>query len=67
MSILDKLTQEGSALSKNNGSTPKTPDFSTSKLHNTYSINGDPSLADKPSPSKLDPIKITKYMDNLPR
>lgn len=67
MSLLNKLKEKGSTLSSLNGSTPQTPDFSQSKLHNDYSINGKPSLVNKPQPSRLDPIKISKYTDNLPR
>lgn len=67
MSILNKLNTDGSNLSKLNGKTPKTPQFSESKLHDEYSINGSPLVKAKPSPSKLDPENIVKYLDNLPR
>lgn len=40
-----------------------------SKLHNQYSINGTPSLKDRPAPSKID-LDGKKpdyaYLDNLP-
>ena len=52
MSILNKLNQQGSPLSRNNGATPSTPNFADSKLHDTYSVNGDPSLNGKPQPSQ---------------
>lgn len=68
MALLDKLKSSGSPLSGLNGETPKTPIFKDSKLHNTYSINGNPNIKSKPEPSVLDfgdfPVK---YLDNLPR
>ena len=69
MSILNKLQRDGSVLSRGNGSTPATPDFPVSKLHNTYSLDGSPNQTDKPSPSTLDleGKTPTKYKDNLPQ
>jgi hypothetical protein len=67
MSILKKLNTDGSNLSKLDGTTPKTPDFAGSKLHNLYSTIGNPSLRDKPQPSNLDNEAIVKYLDNLPK
>lgn len=69
MSVLSKLTQQGTPLSKGNGATPSIPAFADSKLHNQYSINGNPSIVGKPSPSNLDLDGKTpsKYSDNLPR
>ena len=69
MSILNKLNQQGSPLSRNNGATPSTPNFADSKLHDTYSVNGDPSLNGKPQPSQLDLDGATpsKYLDNPPQ
>tara|TARA_B100000927_G_scaffold269848_1_gene245532 strand:- start:158 stop:361 length:204 start_codon:yes stop_codon:yes gene_type:complete len=67
MGLLDKLRVDGSNLSKGNGATPSVPDFQQSKLHNTYSLNGDPRLEGKPAPSNLDLGDPVKYMDNLPR
>ena len=67
MSILNKLQSQGSNLSQFNGSTPITPNFAESKVHDTYSINGDPNLTNKPTPSRLDPNNTVKYLDNLPR
>ena len=69
MSVLSKLTQQGTPLSKGNGATPSIPTFADSKLHNQYSINGNPSIVGKPSPSNLDLDGITpsKYSDNYPR
>ena len=56
MSLINKLQNNGSVLSANNGATPSIPDFDLSKLHDTYSLNGDPNLVSKP-----------KYLDNLPQ
>lgn len=70
MGLLDKLTQQGSNLSQFDGATPPNmPGASAqSKLHNQYSINGNPILINKPSPSQLDLDGKTppKYTDNLP-
>jgi hypothetical protein len=68
MSLLNKLTNQGSTLSGFNGTTPPTPDLQGSQLHNTYSINGQPNIAGKPQPSNLDLDGVTppKYLDNLP-
>ena len=38
-----------------------------SKLHDTYSTNGNPNIPGKPDPSVLERLNITKYTDNLPR
>ena len=40
-----------------------------SKLHDEYSINGNPNIDNKPAPSLLDLDGITpeKYLDNPPR
>ena len=71
MALIDKLTQQGSNLTKWDGATPPTPIDATqsSRLHNQYSINGDPHLQKKPSPSQLDLDGKTpaKYTDNLPK
>ena len=68
MGLLDKLqTQGGSILSNLNGSTPSTPEFAQSKLHDTYSVDGAPRLTNKPAPSNLDSADPVKYLDNLPR
>ena len=68
-SLLNKLTVGGSVLSELDGSTPTVPDFALSKLHDTYSINDIPFIADKPSPSQLDlngEIPTINYRDNAP-
>lgn len=69
MSILKKLTEKGTLLSVNNGSTPKTIADYNSKLHNSYSIDGNPVMKGKPKPSILDlnGKTPTKYMNNLPK
>lgn len=67
MSLLNKLTNGGSNLSNLNGTTPSTPDFQQSKLHDTYSLNGNPRVNGKPAPSNLDAADPVKYLDNLPR
>ena len=70
MSLKNKLANDGSPLTKYNGATPSTmPGASEqSKLHNQYSINGNPNMVMKPSPSTLDLNGLTpsKYTDNLP-
>jgi hypothetical protein len=69
MSIINKFQKQGSTLSSLNGATPSIPVFADSKLHNEYSIIGNPSIAGKPSPSNLDLDGKTpsRYSDNLPR
>ena len=56
MGLLNKLTNNGSTLSEFDGATPPQMDGSKeqSKLHNEYSLNGNPNVVDKPSPSGLD-------------
>ena len=75
MSLLDKLTKQGSTLSKYDGTNPpkQEPSLRSSKLHDEYSINGKPGLEGKPAPSTLDwdgvKPKVTgkyPYLDNLP-
>ena len=70
MGLLNKLTQEGSDLSKSNGQQPdemRNID-PNSPLHNKYSLNGNPNLPNYPSPSSLDldGQKPEQYLDNLP-
>ena len=69
MSILNKLKQQGTPLSLGNGSRPSVPVFKDSKLHDEYSIVGNPNIVNKPSPSDLDLDGKTpsKYSDNLPQ
>jgi len=54
MGIYNKLTKEGSLYSSLDGATPSVPDFKSSKLHNTYSINGDPKMNINQQPSLFD-------------
>lgn len=62
------LGQEKKSSFSLKGATPNNiPGLQSSKVHNQYSINGSPNIVNKPSPSKLDPTKITKYLDNLPK
>ena len=70
MSLKNKLTSGGSNLTAFNGATPSTMPGanSQSKLHDEYSLNGNPNILSKPSPSQLDLNGLTppKYTDNLP-
>lgn len=69
MSILDKLQTDGSVYSKLNGAAAPKLNFKESKLHDEYSINGDPNIKGKPQPSvlDLDGKSPEKYLDNLPK
>ena len=68
MGLLDKLTTSHLGLK---GETPSQFALSAdqSKLHNTYSLDGDPNIPNKPSPSNLDLNGQTppKYLDNPPQ
>jgi len=70
MGLLDKLTTEGSQLSGFDGATPPVTnqDTAESKLHYSYSLNGNPNIPGYPTPSQLDTNGVTppKYSDNLP-
>lgn len=70
MSLKNKLANNGSQLTKWDGSTPSTMPGANdqSRLHYEYSINGNPNMSMKPTPSTLDLNGITpaKYTDNLP-
>ena len=68
MALLNKLTQQGSVYTGLNGTTPPIEDKTQSKLHLEYSINGNPNIANKPSPSILDLNGVTPptYRDNAP-
>ena len=73
------LGQEKNSILGNGGITqPQTPQLVVSKLHNEYSINGNPNQKGKPNPSSLDENDIintsryrstsgNKYTDNLPK
>jgi hypothetical protein len=56
---------------------PQSAELIISKLHKTYSINGNPNIVNKPNPSGLDERDINntstyrstngnRYIDNLP-
>jgi len=69
MALKDKLQSGGSVLSNLNGGSASVPNFKLSELHNTYSINGTPDLASKPSPSQLDldgGVPTNNYRNNSP-
>jgi hypothetical protein len=62
------LGQEKNSTFSQKGISPNNiPGLQSSKVHNQYSINGNPNLVNKPTPSKLDPEKINKYLDHLPK
>jgi hypothetical protein len=63
------LGQEQNSILSTGGVTQNNLDeLFTSKQHNTYSINGVPSFANKPLPSLLDLGGFTpeQYINNLP-
>lgn len=62
------LGQEQKSKLSNGGKTENNlAALQTSKLHNEYSLDGNPFLKDKPSPTILDPKQpAKKYTDNLP-
>lgn len=67
MGIYNKLTKEGSIYSSLDGKTPSIPDLKGSKLHNEYSLNGQPNMNIKQQPSLLDLNGKTpeKYLDQI--
>jgi len=71
MGLKDQLANNGSNLTKWDGVTPSDmPGVNPqSRLHNEYSINGNPNMAKKPSPSQLDLDGLTppQYLNNLPK
>lgn len=69
MSILNTLKSQGSTLSNLNGAQGPTPNFDQSKLHDEYSINGNPFVKQQPSPSTLSLkgiIPPNAYKNNTP-
>ena len=68
MALLDKLTTQGSVYTGLNGTTPPIEDKTQSKLHNEYSINGQPNVPNRPTPSILDLNGVTPatYRDRAP-
>jgi hypothetical protein len=71
MGLKDKLANNGSNLTQWNGSTPSDMPGANpqSRLHDEYSINGNPNMAQKPKPSQLDLDGLTppQYLNNLPK
>ena len=74
MSLLDKLISGQASATSLSGTTPNTPEFSTSTLHKEYSTIGNPNASAVtplngvlPQPSTLEsPSSPTRYLDNLP-
>ena len=69
MSILTTLSSKGSVLSNLNGAQGPQPNFNQSKLHDEYSLNGNPFLKSEPKPTVLGLKGITppsNYKDNAP-
>jgi hypothetical protein len=72
------LGQQNTSILGNGGTPqPQSAQLIISKLHNTYSINNNPNIPNKPTPSGLDevdpnntsPYRSTngnRYIDNLP-
>jgi hypothetical protein len=66
MSILGQEVK--SKLSQGGRTQNNVPELVASKMHNEYSINGNPNVVSKPQPSFLDPQPpLQKYTNNLPR
>lgn len=67
MSILGQEVK--SKLSQGGRTQNNVPELVASKMHNEYSINGNPNVVSKPQPSQLDldGKTPTKYTDNLPK
>ena len=59
-------TQVTSTLSTKGETQNNLGKLANSKLHNEYSLNGNPNIDGKPTPSSLDDRPITKYVDNKP-
>ena len=75
MGLLDKLISGQASATSLNGTTPNTPDFATSTLHNQYSTIGNPNAASVtpengilPLPSDMERAvqEGDKYLNNLP-
>ena len=61
------LGQEQTSILGNGGVVqPTEAEQIASKLHYEYSLDGNPNIPNKPTPSQLDDRAIVKYMDNLP-
>ena len=65
--ILNNFETDASDLSTGGVTQDNLDALRDSKLHDTYSTNGNPNIPGKPDPSVLERLNITKYTDNLPR
>ena len=65
--ILNNFETDASDLSTGGVTQDNLAALAESKLHDTYSTNGNPNISVKPDPSFLENVNITKYVDNLPR
>ena len=65
--ILSNFETDSSDLSTGNTVQDNLDALRASKLHDTYSTNGNPNIKGKPDPSILEAINISKYVENLPR
>ena len=65
--ILNNFETDASDLSTGGVTQDNLATLAGSKLHDTYSTNGNPNISGKPDPSVLERLNITKYTDNLPR
>ena len=59
-------TQITSTLSTKGETQNNLDKLQNSKLHNEYSLNGNPNIDGKPTPSVLDDFPINKYVENKP-
>ena len=66
MSLKDKLLAGQASNQSLNGDQPNIVDQQLSKLHDEYSLNGDPYIPNKPAPTSLGNISQRRYLNNLP-
>ena len=59
-------TEVTSTLSKGGETQNNLDALRDSKLHNQYSLNGNPHIDGKPTPSVLDDYPLIRYVDNKP-
>ena len=59
-------TEVTSTLSKGGETQNNLDALKDSKLHDTYSTDGNPNIPGKPDPSILEATNIIKYVDNKP-
>ena len=76
MGLLDKLISGQASATSLNGTTPNTPDFATSTLHDQYSTIGNPNansvtpengILPMPSTKEANIQEGDKYLNNLPQ